>query len=159
VYRVDSFQVPVAGQNEHSTLVTGLPAYFVTNDRLNFYFYRPMENDQATAHPKLLYIADNRFFFVHFTELVFLLLFMNDVTRVHNLFFFALHQNFLQPAVHFLFNSRILLTNVSSLLLTCGSQDKNLTRCLICMLQIPCNCRVKLFLQNSSLPNFFGHPN
>ena len=127
----------------------------MTNGRLDFYFY--MENDQATAHPKLLYTADNRISFrsFHTASTCVFALFMNDVTRVHNLCSFALHENPLQPAVHFLFNSQILLTNVSSLLLTCGSQDRNLTGCLICMRQIPCNCRVKLFLKNSTLPIFF----
>ena len=158
VYRVNSFQAPVAGQNKHNIVVTGLPAYFVTNDRLDFYFY--MENDQATRHPKLLYITENRVSFrsFHTASSCVSALFMNDVTQVHNLCSFTLQENPLQPAVHFLSNSRILLTNVSSLLLTCGSQDKNLTGCLICTRQVLCNCCVKLFLQNSTVPNFFWPP-
>ena len=55
VYRVDSFPVPVAGQDGHNTLITDLPAYFVTNNRLDFYFC--MENDQTAGHPNLLYIT------------------------------------------------------------------------------------------------------
>jgi len=68
---------------------------------------------------------------------------------------FTLQESPLLPTVHFLSNSQILLTNVSSLLLTCESQNRNFTGCLICMRQVPCNCCVQLFLQNSTLPNFF----
>jgi len=80
---------------------------------------------------------------------------MNNATQVHKLCSFTLRKNPLEPAVHFLSNSRILLTNVSSLTLTCRSRDTILTGCLNCMRNVPCNCTIKLFLQNSSLPNFF----
>jgi len=155
VYRVDSFQVPMAGQNEHNTLITGLPAYFVTNDQLNFYFC--MESDQTTGHPNLLYMTDNKIPFrsFHTASSCVSALFLNDVAGIHKLCSFTLQESPLLPTVHFLSNSQILLTNVSSLLLTCGSQNRNFTGCLICMRQVPCNCRVQLFLQNSTLPNFF----
>ena len=155
VYRVNSFHEPVTGQSTHNTLVTGLPAYFVTNHHLDFYFC--MEKDDITRHPKLLYTTDNRVAFCSFHTAASCVsaLFMNNVTQVHKLCSFTLQENELQPSVQFLSNLRILLTNVSSLVLTCGSQDTILTGCLICMRDVPCNCSVKLFLQNSSLPNFF----
>jgi len=79
----------VAGQNEHNTLITGLRAYFVTNDRLNFYFC--MENDQTTGHPNLLYITDNRISFrsFHTASSCVSALFVNDVAGVHSLCSFA----------------------------------------------------------------------
>ena len=155
VYRVNSFQVPVTGQSTHNTLVTSLPAYFVTNHHLDFYFY--MEKDDITRHPKLLYMTDNKVPFrsFHTAATCVSALFMNNVTQVHKLCSFSLEENPLLPTVHFLSNSRILLTNVSSLVLTCRSQDTILTGCLNCMRDVPCNCTVKLFLQNSSLPSFF----
>ena len=86
----------MAGQNKHNTLVTGLPAYFVTNDRLDFYFY--MKNDQTTRHPKLLYISENRVSFrsFHTASSCVSALFMNDVTQVHNSCSFILYENHLQ---------------------------------------------------------------
>ena len=155
VYRVDSFPVPVVGQDGHNTLITDLPAYFVTNNRLDFYFC--MKNDQTAGHPNLLYITDNKIPFRSFQTASSCVsaLFVNDVAGAHSLCSFTLQENSLLPTVHFLSNSRILLTNISSLLLTCGSQDRNLTGCLICTRLVPCNCLVKLFLQNSTLPNFF----
>ena len=74
---------------------------------------------------------------------------------MHELCSFTLQKNQLEPVVHFLSKSRILLTNMSSLVLSCRSQDTILPGCLNCMRDVPCNCTVKLFLQNSSLPNFF----
>ena len=116
-----------------------------------------MENDQTAGHPNLLYITDNKIPFrsFHTANSCVSALFVNDVAGAHSLCSFTLQENPLLPTVHFLSNSRILLTNISSLLLTCGSQDRNLTGCLICTRPVPCNCRVKLFLQNSTLPNFF----
>jgi len=80
VYRVNSFHVPVTGQITHNTLVTGLPAYFVTNHHLDFYFC--MEKDDITRHPKLLYMTDNKVSFrsFHTAANCVSALFMNNVT-------------------------------------------------------------------------------
>ena len=127
----------------------------MTNDRLNFYFC--MKNDHTTGHPNLLYMTDNKIPFrsFHTASSCVSALFLNDVAGVHMLCFFTLQKSPLLPAVPFLSNFQILLTNVPSLLMTCGSQDRNFTGCLICTRQVPCNCHVKLFLRNSTPPNIF----
>jgi len=74
---------------------------FVTNDHVDFYFC--VEKDRAARHTKLLYITDNRVSFrsFHTASSCVSALFMNSVNQVLNLCSFALHENHLQPAVHF----------------------------------------------------------
>jgi len=73
-------------------------------------------------------------------------LFRDTMAQIRNLCFFPLKETQLEPAIHFLSNGKILLTNISQL-------NRFLDGYLKCIRVVPCNCKVEMFLDNSTLPS------
>ena len=135
-----------------------MPGIFVVSHRGPYYF--TMHHDDAHKHPTLLYLSDKDIVFKDFSTAASCVsaLFLNNIEQIHNLCSFTLQQNFVQPNVLFLSNGKILLSNISAITLHCNGQHTNLPGCIQCVRSLPCNCGVKVFLQNSSLPSLFWSP-
>ena len=111
VYKVNTFPVLVMGRTSHSTSILNLPSYFVTSAHSPFYFM--IDHDDDTRHPELLYLLDNNVIFRSFATSATCVsaLFRDTMAQIHNLCSFSLQETELEPAVHFLSNGKILLTN------------------------------------------------
>ena len=147
VYEVIKFPVPVTGRPTYNTFLPNLPRYFVTSRHSDFYF--TLENDDTKRHPKLLYLTDSRISFNSFnTGATYLsALFRNNITQVRELCSFQLQEIPLEPKIHFLSNSRILLTTVSEIAIKCGTKDSIFQGCTQCIR----NCQVTILAPNSSV--------
>jgi len=119
-----------------------------------------MDHDDDTRHPELLYLLDNNVVFRSFatSPTCVSALFKDAVAQIHNLCSFSLQEAEFEPAVHFLSNGKILLTNVSQLTLNCCGEERVLDGCIHCIRLVPCNCKVAIFLGNSTLPSRFWLP-
>jgi len=158
VYKVTSFHVPVTGRISHSTSLSDLPSFFVTSRHNHYYFF--MDHDDDTRHPNLLYLLDNDIVFRSFqtgatcTSAIF----RNNISQIRQLCSFSIHERTLEPSIHFLSNSRILLTNISQVTLDCGGEIRIVDGCVQCVREISCNCRVGIFWENSTQLTRFWSP-
>ena len=152
VYKVTTFPVPVTGRPTYKTFLSNFPRYFVASSHSDFYF--TMRNIDNSRQAGLLYLTHNGLSLSSFTTGATCLsaIFRNNVTQIRDLCSFTLHENPLEPQVHFLSNSRIPLINVSQITLNCSTGDRTFLGCTQCVRNIKCNCQVKLFTPNSSQP-------
>jgi len=153
VYEVIKFPVPVTGHPTYNTFLLNLPRYFVTSRHNNFYF--TLENDDIKRNPKLLYLTDSRISFNSFNTGATCLsaLFRNYIMQVREICSFQLQEVPPELQIHFLSNSRILLTNVSEMAIKCGTKDSIFQGCTQCIRDLACNCQVTILAPNSSVPS------
>ena len=158
VYKVTTFPVPVTGRSSHSTSLLDVPNYFVTSRQSPFHFV--MQHDDNFRHPKLLYLTGSNIVLRSYQSGATCVsaLFRNNVSQIRDLCSFSVQERILEPNIHFLPNNQILLTNVLEMLLKCGSNNRILDGCTQCVRQVPCNCAIKIFLQNYTFPTYYWPP-
>jgi len=145
----------LTGLTTHNTLAVDLPQYFVSSSQLYFYFL--MDCDHNSRHAPEIAVFYRQWICFSFLLKQPVDVFLPCAQTMPLKFATYVHSPYMKLTwnTEFIF-SQIPLTNVTfHMTLTCGSHDRILISCLNSIRRVPCNCRVKLFLQNSSEPNFF----
>ena len=142
LHKITSVPVPINETSSHSTTLLNLPTYFLMSDD-NEYYASMSDSDVSKCFGKgQLYCPFNlalRPATSHSCELG---LFMNNKQMVHSFCNFRFMENFIQPKILELNPTTILIYKVSLLSLECGQNQKMVTGCDFCLMQVPCMCSV-----------------
>ena len=142
LYKITSHPVPINETASHATTLLDLPSYFFMSDDNEFYATLSNMELSKCYGSNQLYCPFNLAFRPATSHSCELGLFLNNKHMVHSLCNFRFVENTLQPKIIELNPTTILIYKISLLSLECGQNQKMITGCDFCIMQIPCLCSI-----------------
>ena len=155
LFEVETFPVIVDDQTDHVTEIRNLPKYFVATER-SLYYILPKHVPDDDKSP-LLNLARYRepFRSFRYGPTCVSALFKDDRKLIHELCQFRIWRTTLKPSITFLTDTQVLFLNVTNATLTCGTENRQMKPCAMCLHHVDCSCILKLWSKGGQLQQYF----
>ena len=142
LYKLSTIPVPINETSTHATTLLNLPPFFLITDDSEYYAsLSELEISKCYGKPQL-YCPFNLALRPATSQSCELGLFTNNKQMVHSFCDFRFLENTILPKLVELNPTTILVYRISLLSLECGQNQKMITGCDFCLMQVPCMCSI-----------------
>ena len=140
LYKVMLFPVPVKTKSNHATTLTDLPDYFLTS-RDGHHYATLNANDlvKCFGHTQI-YCPFNIALHVSGSASCISSIYSDKKEKVQKLCDFRYFHNHIEPMIHEITPSSVLIYRQPTVAMNCGKDQKFMRGCHFCIMNVPCRC-------------------
>ena len=142
LHKLLTVPVPINDTASHATTLPNLPDYFLISEDNEFYASLSETDIIKCFGKQTLFCPFNIALQPATSHSCELGLFLNNKKMVHSFCNFRFVENSIQPQILELNPTTILVYKISLISLECGENQKMITGCALCLMQIPCLCSI-----------------